>query len=267
MHSPKFHLLLMTLLAFFPFMKAEAAPPAHRVDVATAYTWVSVGDWQQITGGYTHSWSSFTTGLSSRVLRREFTQDNPVDLSVQLPMYFNGEIVSLEMIGEWSPSPTFVPKYMLHLSPTIRFLSFATHFTYRFAQYQNGYAQILTPGFSWQPRSLPWRLGLFVYLTSPEFGPILISPQLRVEYLLSYFWRVELWTTTGYETLNDRFVDPARQAPQLSLYGQVKHLFNDYSGLTLGLVWTHFFPETEIMAEERFNQPRLELSLRSFLRF
>ena len=181
-----------------------------------------------------------------------------------VPLYLQLEQFGLECWGEWSPEPSFVPKYSLLLSPSWRFskIKSALHFTYRFAQYTNAKAHVYTPGISWNNPKVGWKTGLFLYITQPEFGEIFYTPQVRLERYFTYFWRSELWVTYGYETLNDRFVDPARQAPQLSFYWQIKHLFNDYSGLNLALSWVKFLAPNEQIAQERFNQDRIEFSLR-----
>lgn len=246
-----------------------AEAPRHRIDLATAYTVVDVGDWQTINGSYTYQWAHLTTGLATRVLRREFPTEAPIDFSLLLPLYTAYKALSLEMWGEWSPSPTLVPQYSLQLSPSLRISSLfsALHFTYRYAEYTQASAQVLTPGFSWRHPRLGWAAGAYLYITIPEFGETLYTPQVRLERMFSYFWRFELWCTYGYETLNDRFVDPTRQAPQLSLYAQLKHLFDDYTGLNLGLAWVNFLPPNPQIAQERFNRDRLEVSLRTFFRF
>ncbi|MAD60324.1 MAG: hypothetical protein CMH49_02260 [Myxococcales bacterium] len=257
---------------------ADALPPKHRLDFASAYTQIDVGDWQTLNAAYSYTvhnpftsldHSSVTSGLATRVLRREFPGVAPTDLSLQVPLYLQLEQFGLECWGEWSPQPSLVPEYSLLLSPSWRFteLKSAVHFTYRFAQYTNAKAHVYTPGLSWNDPSVGWRAGIFMYITQPEFGEVFYTPQLRLERYFTYFWRSELWITYGYETLNDRFVDPARQAPQLSFYWQIKHLFNDYSGLNLGLSWVKFLAPNEQIAQERFNRDRLEFSLRSFFRF
>ena len=78
---------------------------------------------------------------------------------------------------------------------------------------------MITPGFSWRNPKLGWATGAFFYIGSWIWS-ILYTPQLRIERYFGYFWRVELWCTYGYETLNDRFIDPARQAIHLNLYAQ-----------------------------------------------
>ena len=261
--------ILLSFLFSLGLSKAIAAPPRHRVDLANAYTWVDVGDWQMFTGSYTYQAPAMTSGLATRVLRRESLPNAPTDLSLLVPFFTTFNAFSFELLGEWSPQPTFVPQYALQLSPALRFssISSALHLTYRYAKYTVASAQVVTPGFSWLAPKLGWGAGIFLYITIPEFGKSLYTPQLRVEHFFNYFWRTEYWLTYGYETLNDRFVDPARQAPQVSIYGQLKHLFNDYSGINLGLSWIKFLPKNDQMAEERFNRDRVELSIRTFFRF
>lgn len=262
-------LLIHTLLALALSTRVANAAPAqaqNRVDVSASYTFISVGDWQMISGSYTRSIDRWVSGLGAQVLRREFSDQTLFDFSLSLPAYWSTDRFGIEVLGTWSPTAYFSPSYSIQLSPSIRFWDMASHLTYRFAEYPIAYAHVLTPGFSWSPKTLPIVIGVFVYLSVPEFGANLITPQLRFEYKINYFWSGELWTTYGYETLNDRFVDPTRQAPQLGLYFQGKHLFNDWSGLVLGLSWTQFFADERI-AQERFNQDRFEISLRSFIRF
>ena len=258
----------MSLAAYLP-TQSLASPPKHRVDLASAYTLVDVGDWQTLNASYTYQTQKVTTGMATRVFRREFPGQAPTDFSLQLPVYTSYGPLSLEFWGEWSPQPTFVPKYSLQLSPSLRLPSIlsAIHFTYRYAQYTIASAQMITPGLSWRNPKLGWATGAFFYITVPEFGGILYTPQLRIERYFSYFWRVELWCTYGYETLNDRFIDPARQAIHLNLYAQLKHLLSDYSGVTLGLSWANFLPQNDDIAQERFNRDRIEISLRTFFKF
>lgn len=279
LNDKRTHFKRRTRILFFPFLilsivimmssKAQANPPRHRIDLASAYTWVDVGDWQMLTGSYAYQAPTFTSGLIGRILRRESLPNAPADLSLQIPFFTSFKAFSIACLAEWAPQPIFVPKYALQLSPKLNITSLksALHFTYRYAQYAVASAQVLTPGISWLAPQLGWGAGAFLYVTIPEFGQSLFTPQLRVEKYLNYFWRIEFWFTFGYETLNDRFVSADRQAPQVSIYGQLKHLFNDYSGLNLGLSWIKFLPETEQMANERFNRDRLELSLRTFFRF
>ena len=264
------YLIGIILLSWLHLLESAcAAPPRHRIDLGSAYTVVDVGDWQILNASYTYQASSFTTGVAARLFRREFPGLAPTDFSVQVPLYTALGPLSLEAMGEWSPQPTFVPEYSIRLSPSLRIPSIlsALHLTYRYAQYTIASAQMITPGLSWRNPKLGWATGVFFYITIPEFGGSLYTPQLRLEYYLSYFWRIELWCTYGYETLNDRFVDPARQAPQLNLYAQLKHLFSDYSGMNLGLSWANFIPPNAQIAQERFNRDRLELSIRTFFRF
>ncbi len=255
---------------------AHASPPQHRVDLSSAYTSIDVGDWQMLNASYsytlhkpTQALDSFTTGLGARILRREFPTIAPSDVSLLLPLYLQVKNFGLECWGEWASEPSFVPKYSVLLSPSWRISSLksALHFTYRYAQYAIAQAQVYTPGVSWNDPQLGWKAGLFLYITQPEFGETFYTPQARIERYFTYYWRSELWVTYGYETLNDRFVDPARQAPQLSFYLQLKHLLSDYSGVNLGLSWVKFLPPNQLIAQERFNRDRLELSIRSFFRF
>jgi hypothetical protein len=264
------YLCSLVLLSVSLYIRdSGATPPKHRIDLSSAYTSVDVGDWQMIAGSYTYQLPALTTGIATRVLRRDLPTYSPTDLSIQLPIYTAFGPLSLECWGEWSPDPVFVPQYAIQVSPALRFSSIlsALHLTYRYAEYAIAHAQLVTPGFTWSNPTLGWGVGGFLYVTIPEFGEVLYTPQLRIERLFSYFWRTELWITYGYETLNDRFVDPTRQAPQISLYTQLKHLFSDYSGLNIGLAWVKFLPQTDQMAQERFNQDRLEVSIRTFYRF
>lgn len=262
-------IFLIIFLAVAFNESALATPPKQRVDLGSSYTIVDVGDWQTFNASYTLQTQGLTTGVAARVFRREFPGEAPTDLSLQVPLYTNLGPFSLEVWGEWSPQPTFVPQYSLQVSPSYRIapLLSALHLTYRFAQYAVASAQMITPGYSWHNPQLGWATGVFFYITVPEFGGALYTPQLRLEYYLSYFWRIELWFTYGYETLNDRFVDPARQAPHFNLYGQLKHLFSDYSGIYMGLSWANFLPPNAEIAQERFNRDRLEISVRTFFRF
>ena len=136
---------------------------------------------------------------------------------------------------------------------------------YRFAQYENPYAHVIAPRLNWSIGN--HILGTYLFVTVPEFGPVLITPQLRLSVYFNYFWRLSIWSLYGYETVNDRFVDPSRQSPQVSTFVQVRHLFNDWTGLNVGVSYAHFLSDTVDAAQERFNQDRLELSMHVFYRF
>ena len=75
---------LLGTLSFISLLNsssADALPPKHRVDLASAYTKIDVGDWQMLNAAYSYTVhkpfkalesSSITSGLAGRVLRREF---------------------------------------------------------------------------------------------------------------------------------------------------------------------------------------------------
>ena len=86
---------------------------------------------------------------------------------------------------------------------------------------------------------------------------------MRIYWYLSYFWRITTWIFYGYETLNDRLIDPSRQNQQMTLFVQLRHLFNDWSGLNVGITRAQFFEETP----EIFNQSYTTVSLHTYWRF
>ena len=253
---------------FNPKVELKAAP-LNRIDLSVSYTSIQFGDWQQLTSNYLRSFkdSRYSVGLGGRLFRRELSASSPIDLNLSLPFVYRGEQWALEGQTEWSPSPIFLPEFALQLTPSVTLKRVPLHLTltYRFAQYTAPHSQLLIPGVSYRGRL--GSIGGYAYVIIPEFGPVLLTPQLRTALRISYFWRLVLWGHYGYETLNDRFVDPNRQAPQVSLFFQVRHLFNDWVGLNLGVSIVHFLPQNNSIAQERFNQDRLEFSAHTYWRF
>lgn len=253
-----------------PVQGAPSSPnnrPKNRVDISTSYTSISVGDWQYATLSYTRQFRKWTTGIDTRLFRRELSTSAPVDWSVGVPLYTQWDrFLFFGHIGV-SYQPKFFPHYTIELQPAYQFESipFRLELTYRYAQYQTPRAQMLLPGLHWLGGVID--AGLYCYFVIPEFGPVLLTPQARFQWSITYFWRLVIWSHYGYETLNNQFVNPNRQAPQWGSFIQIKHLFTDWIGLNIGLSYVHFISDNIDILRERFNQDRLEVSLHSFWRF
>ena len=264
-------------LIFSCLISPSSAQPSHphRLDLSLAYTRVEqTGDWQRGILGYGYLMEQnpnrvLSFGGSLQAHRREFSLEPFTDPFGSLWTHWNNQNWGLDAQIEGSIRPKFLPNWGIQLRPYHRF-NFKTQSLeiaslYRFAQYQIASSQLFTPSLTWTHPS--WSLGFYLYLTFPEYGPNFLTPQFRFSKKISYFWRFGLWGLYGYDTLNDRFVDPNRQAPLWNLYGYVQHLWNDWQGTRIGLSYLHFLPQSFQQAQERFNQNRLEISLHHYWRF
>jgi hypothetical protein len=242
--------------------------PLNRLDLSGNYTWMSIGDWQKLNVSYTRQWDqNWNAGLATRYLRRTVNQSELSDLSFMLPIYYVRKALTLKSQIDFAPQAIISPLYSLELSTSYRFkkLPITLHSTYKYAAYNIAYSNLLLSGVHYNGKRL--NIGAYAYLVFPEFGPNLLTPQLRVGWYFNYFWRLVWWTSYGYETLNERFVDPRRQSTQWTNFLQIKHLLTDWQGLNLGVAHTTFFPDNSLMAQEIFNQDRIEVSLHYFWRF
>ena len=243
----------------------------HRLDLSLSYTRVDqAGDWQRLIAGYGYMSSQKNAwGGSFQAHRREFSLEPFTDLMGTMWGHWQSQNWSIHTQIEGSLNPKFMPKWAVNVHPQRHFkikthtLTLASY--YRFAQYSSAWSQLVVPSLTW---IYPYgSIGTHLYFTFPEYGPNFFTPQLRFTFRLSYFWRLGLWGLYGYDTLNDRFVDPRRQSPLTNLYVYIQHLWNDWQGTRVGLSYLNFLPQNRQQAQERFNQNRLEFSLHHYWRF
>ena len=135
---------------------------------------------------------------------------------------------------------------------------------YRYARYSIAETHLTQPGAEYIASR--WRVGAYAYLVFPTFGPNSLTPQLRTSYTITPHWSVGWWSTYGYETLNEQFFDPARQAPQWENLVRITHFISDYQGVDINLSYMRFFPNTPEIAQELFNRDRGEVTLHYFFK-
>lgn len=248
---------------------AVASPPLNRVDLAATYTSVSIGDWQQATLGYQRQWSSrWSAGLITQYQRRGYNEVRLSDLSVGLPVRYQATTrFALSARADVTPIAQISPRYAGELTPSYRFKDapLTLSVRYRYARYSIADTHLAQPGIAYD--ASPLLIQLYAFLVFPTFGPNMLTPQLRLTYALSYRWRLGWWSTYGYEVLNERFFDPARQAPKWENTLRVSYLFNDHQGINLGVGYNRFITADPRLAAEVFNQDRVELSSHYFIKF
>ena len=248
---------------------ACAAPPSNRMDLSTSYTLISVGDWQSAVVSYNRQWSKrWNVGVISRYLRRDFNGEVLSDFGLSIPVYYqNDGQFSLNAQVDMTPLPQISPRYAAEVTPNYRLskLPFTLSTRYRYAQYSRAFTHLVRPGVLYHHAR--FSLGLYAYVIFPEFGPNSLTPQARLRLRITPSWYLSWWSTYGYETLNERFVDPARQSVQWGNFVRLSHFFSDTQGVNLGANYIHFLSDDPIIAQEIFNQNRFESSLHYFVRF
>ena len=185
-----------------------------------------------------------------------------------MPIYYQTvRQLSVNAQVDVTPMPQISPGYAAEITPKYRLsqLPFALSMRYRYAQYSRAYTHLAQPGLIYHRSSLS--LGLYAYVIFPEFGPNSITPQVRLRYVLTPFWHISWWSTYGYETLNERFVDPARQSVQWGNFVRISHILSDTQGINIGVNYIHFLSNNPQISQEIFNQHRLQASLHYFVRF
>ena len=261
-------ILFCIIITCIPYHISHAKTPKNRLDTAGSYTWISVGDWQRMALNYSRQWhKNWNAGLGGYYFRRILNQQAQSDLSLVAPVYYTHKNLTLKTQVDLAPQASILPLYALELAPSYRLdsIPFTLFTRYRYVNYDIAYAHVSQSAITYHANRFD--LAAHMYLILPQFGSNLLTPQIRLNYRFNYFWRLAWWSTYGYETLNERFVDPNRQAIQWSNFIQVRHLLTDWQGINLGVSYVHFLAENEQMASEIFNQNRLEASLHYFVRF
>ena len=264
-----FSLMITSLALTLCVCAGHSAPPRDRVDVASGYTWVPIGDWQHAVLSYNRQWSKrWSAGVTTQYLRRGYNELRLSDLSFGLPITYRAHPrFTLATQLDVTPIAQISPRYAGEVTPRYQLEggSLAISMRYRYAQYSIADTHLVQPGLEY--RSARLLAELYTYIVFPTFGPNTLTPQLRLTYTLSYKWRIGWWTTYGFETLNERFFNPSRQAPKWDHTLRVSHLFTDYQGVNLGVSYTRFITDDPALAQEVFNQDRVGLSTHYFVKF
>ena len=262
-------IFLCSVSLWYGSATVEAAPPQNRMDFSGNYTWISPGDWQRAVISYSRQWSKhWNAGIVTRYLRRDFNGEVLSDFGLSVPVYYQTHRqLSLNAQIDLTPIPQISPRYAAELTPNYRLskLPLTLSTRYRYAQYSSAHTHLIQPGIEYQRARLS--LGFHAYVIFPEFGPNSLTPQTRLKYRLTPFWHLSWWSTYGYETLNERFVDPSRQSVQWGNFVRSTHIFTDTQGVNLGINYIRFLSDDPQITQEIFNQNRLEVSLHYFVRF
>ena len=234
--------------------------------------WAEIGDGQRAVLSYTRAISKrWVSGVGALYQRRVFGELTLSDVMFSVPVYYLGAgALGAQLKLDVTPSAEISPRYAFEVMPSWHISGrpdsgFTLSTRYRYSHYSVADTHLLQPGLAYQGGG--WGAGLYAYLVIPTFGPNSITPQLRAQYALTPLWGLSWWSTYGYETLNERFFNPARQAPQWENLLRVSHLLSDTQGIDLNLSYMRFFPATPEIALELFNRDRVELTLHYFIKF
>ena len=207
-----------------------------------------------------------------RYQRRVFDQLTLSDVSLSVPLtYQSAAALGVNAQVEITPYAEISPHYAMEITPSYlsrrsaqRGAAWRLALRYRYAHYTLADTHLLQPSLAYLGGR--WSVALHAYVVFPTFGPNSLTPQLRLSRAIARGWMIGWWATYGYETLNERFFNPARQAPRWENLIRITRFLSDDEGINMSLSDVRFFPETPEIAQELFNRDRFEFTLHYFIK-